>query len=281
MPPWLDGEQEPTLLVTADQVVSYRGTIREKPTSQEQCREFLKSYADEPAVTVSSLVVTNTATRRQAVVRSTQRGEVTLGVSLVSPLLFGLHAVGLGCGVQGTDIAKQYFLPLPEHVIDQLVADPLMMSTAGAFRIESGSVPLREPRILLQPRAHRRPTSTRHMRPCRGNEAVPWAPRGRRELHLGSTAAAALPAAGRSTGWHASRRRCRRARVRLMLDVQQSSCFTRDTVQMRRTGYKYSSNSPWPVAMACACASRWPTRPFRQIEQRKENLARSVNLCCW
>jgi len=220
MPSWLGGEQEPTLLVTADQVVSYRGTIREKPTSQEQCREFLKSYADEPAVTVSSLVVTNTATGRQAVVRSTQRVEVTMGVSLVSPLLFGLHAVGVGGAVQGTDIAKQHFLPLPVHVIDQLVADPLMMSTAGAFRIESGSVPLREPRICccLALTDDKHPPAT--CCPCRGDEAVPWAPRGRRELYPGPAAAAALPAAGRSPGWHASRRRCRRTRVRLMLDVQ-------------------------------------------------------------
>src|SRR5688500_1249444 len=43
---------EPVILVTADQVVIYKGELREKPESEEQAREYLASYGD-------SLIQTN------------------------------------------------------------------------------------------------------------------------------------------------------------------------------------------------------------------------------
>ncbi len=49
----------------ADQVVAYDGRIREKPESPDVCRAYLRSYETAPACTVTSVVVTNTATGKQ------------------------------------------------------------------------------------------------------------------------------------------------------------------------------------------------------------------------
>ncbi|KAI3460326.1 hypothetical protein Pfo_016989 [Paulownia fortunei] len=53
--PNLHGKEDaqPTLLVTCDQVVVYEGMIREKPSSKEEARQFMK---------VSSVLVTNLST---------------------------------------------------------------------------------------------------------------------------------------------------------------------------------------------------------------------------
>ncbi len=52
----------PALLITADQVVVWQGTIREKPQNAEEARVFLRGYAEGPAETVTAVVVTHTAT---------------------------------------------------------------------------------------------------------------------------------------------------------------------------------------------------------------------------
>jgi septum formation protein len=98
--------QSPTdcLLVTSDQVVSHRGRIREKPASVDECREYLRSYRDEPAVTVTALVVTN-------------------------------WAAG-GKSVAAVDTAKQYFTDVPEAVIDELIAKGDVLHSAGGFTVE-------------------------------------------------------------------------------------------------------------------------------------------------
>jgi hypothetical protein len=90
------------------------------------------SYTDEPATTVSSVVVTNTLTGKQAVVR--------LSLSLSLSLCDARGCPRTSCGwalAQGTDVARQSIAPLPAAVVDQLVADPLLMTTSGALRIES------------------------------------------------------------------------------------------------------------------------------------------------
>jgi septum formation protein len=66
---------EPAILICADQVVSWKGQIREKPKDEKvnlvnidrkQAKEFLNSYAIAPAMTHSSLVVHNTANGKSA-----------------------------------------------------------------------------------------------------------------------------------------------------------------------------------------------------------------------
>ncbi|MED6224722.1 hypothetical protein PIB30_086825, partial [Stylosanthes scabra] len=55
-------DAEPTLLITCDQVVVYHGVVREKPSSKEEARQFLKDYSGGHAATVSSVLVTNLKT---------------------------------------------------------------------------------------------------------------------------------------------------------------------------------------------------------------------------
>lgn len=58
----------PGLLITADQVVTWRGAIREKPADHAEAASFLKDYCDGPAPeTVSGVAVTDLASRRVAV----------------------------------------------------------------------------------------------------------------------------------------------------------------------------------------------------------------------
>ncbi|KAK2452381.1 Maf protein [Trifolium repens] len=48
-------DAEPTLLITSDQVVVYEGVIREKPSSKEEARQFLKDYSGRKAATVDQI----------------------------------------------------------------------------------------------------------------------------------------------------------------------------------------------------------------------------------
>jgi len=102
---------EPSLLITSDQVCVCNNELREKPESKEQAREYLRSYATYPAQTNTSVVVTNTATMKRA---------------------------------EGVDIAKTYFKPIPEDVIEKIIEEGSIMHTAGGFMTES---PLFEPYI--------------------------------------------------------------------------------------------------------------------------------------
>jgi septum formation protein len=92
----------PALLITADQVVVWRGTIREKPAHAEEARAFLRGYAEGPAETVTAVVVTHTAT---------------------------------GVRQQGVDVAKVWFRRIPEEVIAQVIARGEVFAHAGGFSI--------------------------------------------------------------------------------------------------------------------------------------------------
>lgn len=56
--------QEPVIVITADQVVTFKGEIREKPTSEKEARNFLSSYGESPIETINAVVVTNSKTNR-------------------------------------------------------------------------------------------------------------------------------------------------------------------------------------------------------------------------
>jgi MAF protein len=94
--------REPALLITADQVVVWQGAIREKPAHAAEARAFLRGYAESPAETVTAVVVTHTAT---------------------------------GLRQQGIDRATVWFRPIPEAVIDQVVARGEVFAHAGGFSI--------------------------------------------------------------------------------------------------------------------------------------------------
>jgi septum formation protein len=93
---------KPALLITADQVVLWQGTIREKPAHAEEARAFLRGYAEGPAETVTAVVVTHTAT---------------------------------GLRRQGVDRATVWFRRIPEEVIDQVIARGEVFALAGGFSI--------------------------------------------------------------------------------------------------------------------------------------------------
>lgn len=99
----LEKIRDPSLLITSDQIVVCNNQLREKPESEDQAREYLKSYAHFPAQTNTAVVVTNTATGAQA---------------------------------EGLDIAKVFFNPIPDKVIDELIFKTKLMHTAGGFIVE-------------------------------------------------------------------------------------------------------------------------------------------------
>ena len=92
-----------SLLITSDQVVLCNGKIREKPETAAQAREYLESYKEYPAQTITSVVVTNTET---------------------------------GQRVEGVDVAKVYIKQIPAKVVDEFIKSGVPFHTAGGFRIE-------------------------------------------------------------------------------------------------------------------------------------------------
>jgi septum formation protein len=91
---------QPSILITADQVVRCNGEIREKPTDAKQAREFWVSYSKFPVETISSIVVTNTET-----------GKI----------------------VSGVDLAKIFYKKISSEVIEALIAKGDIFTRAGGF----------------------------------------------------------------------------------------------------------------------------------------------------
>ncbi|KAJ8540989.1 hypothetical protein K7X08_001805 [Anisodus acutangulus] len=98
-----EGDAEPTLLITCDQVVVYEGVVREKPSSEAEARQFMKDYANGHAATVSSVLVTNLVT-------GSRRGE--------------------------WDKVEIYFHDIPDQVIDKLIEEEIVLYAAGGLIIE-------------------------------------------------------------------------------------------------------------------------------------------------
>ena len=91
------------ILITSDQVVSWNGTIREKPRNVEEARSFLQSYHLAPVRTITAVVATNTAGRKQS---------------------------------QGVDIAQIIFRQIPEEAINEFIANGDPFSKAGGFAVQ-------------------------------------------------------------------------------------------------------------------------------------------------
>ncbi|XP_010429543.1 PREDICTED: maf-like protein DDB_G0281937 [Camelina sativa] len=98
-----DHHHQPTLLITADTVVVYKGVIREKPTSKEEAREFIKGYSGSHGGVVGSVIVRNLQT-------GVRRG--------------------------GWEKAEVYFHEIPEQVIDDLIDDAITFKVAGGLMLE-------------------------------------------------------------------------------------------------------------------------------------------------
>ena len=92
-----------TVLLTSDQVVTYRGTIREKPVDIAQAREFVQSYSTAPCGTCGG---------------------------------YCLHDIDTGQRVVSVDSTSIVFEPMPADVIEAVVATDELMWCAGALMIE-------------------------------------------------------------------------------------------------------------------------------------------------
>ncbi|XP_047069383.1 7-methyl-GTP pyrophosphatase-like isoform X1 [Lolium rigidum] len=97
-----EGDQ-PTLLITSDIVVVHEGIIREKPSTKEEARQFLKGYSGGHVSTVGGVVVTN----------------LTTGKKLGS-----------------LDKAEVYFHDIPEEVIEKLIDEGVVFRVAGGLLLE-------------------------------------------------------------------------------------------------------------------------------------------------
>ncbi|XP_050366476.1 uncharacterized protein LOC126784960 isoform X4 [Argentina anserina] len=96
-------DAEPTLLITSDQVVVYEGVVREKPSSKEEARQFLKDYSGGHAATVGSVLVTNLKT-------GFSKGE--------------------------WDRVEIYFHEIPDEAIEKLLEEGTVLKVAGGLIIE-------------------------------------------------------------------------------------------------------------------------------------------------
>ncbi|XP_062102397.1 uncharacterized protein LOC133812627 [Humulus lupulus] len=92
------------LLITADTVVVSCGQIREKPSSKEEARSFIKGYSGSQAAVVGSVLVTNLKTGKR-------RG--------------------------GWERAEVYFHNIPEDIIDSLVEEAVTLNVAGGLTLEN------------------------------------------------------------------------------------------------------------------------------------------------
>ncbi|XP_010557922.1 PREDICTED: maf-like protein DDB_G0281937 [Tarenaya hassleriana] len=96
-------DTQPTLLITADTVVVYNGVIREKPTSKEEAREFIRGYSGSHGAVVGSVLVTNLKT---------------------------------GVRKGGWDKAEVYFHEIPDKVIDDMIEEGITINVAGGLMLE-------------------------------------------------------------------------------------------------------------------------------------------------
>ncbi|CAM9651566.1 unnamed protein product [Phaeothamnion confervicola] len=93
------------ILLTGDQVVVHDGRVIEKPADFAEVRRNIRAYAVTPPRTVGSVVLTD----------------------LVS-----------GCRVSGSDAATIHFAPIPEPVVEQLIASAgdILLCCAGGLMAE-------------------------------------------------------------------------------------------------------------------------------------------------
>lgn len=97
-----------SLLITADQVVTWNDEIREKPRNAEEGRQFLQDYANSRVQILSGVRVTNLAT---------------------------------GAAMDGVHIATVTFGDIPDAVIEDLVSEGSCLGCAGGLKAE-------DPRML-------------------------------------------------------------------------------------------------------------------------------------
>ena len=107
---------EPALLITADQVIVWRGELREKPRDFAEARRYLETFSgsEYPAECVNGITVTNTATGKSKLER---------------------------------EISRVYFSALPQETVARFLAEGNPMKYAGGFTPQS---PLIRPYLRIE-----------------------------------------------------------------------------------------------------------------------------------
>lgn len=100
-------QRKKCILVTADQVVTVNGQIREKPLDKLEAEMFIKDYGLYPCRTVGSIVLTDIASGRR---------------------------------VQGVDLTEIHFNPIPTDIINELIEEGEVFFCAGGLMIEHPKV---------------------------------------------------------------------------------------------------------------------------------------------
>lgn len=96
-----DKINDTALIITADQIIICDGKLLEKPSSKKEAITYLKKYSQGyPAETVSALVVFNTKSKKIA---------------------------------EGVDVAKIFFSPIPDFVIESYIKTGEAFLTSGGF----------------------------------------------------------------------------------------------------------------------------------------------------
>ena len=98
-----DSTSNPSILITADQVVLFKGVVREKPINAEEAQAFLSSYSNSSVSTVSAVVATCIPSRKQA---------------------------------SAVDISTVHWSTISQETVDKVLARGVVYSTAGGFVIE-------------------------------------------------------------------------------------------------------------------------------------------------
>ena len=99
-----DFEKRRTILVTCDQVVTYEGDIREKPETEAEAREFMKSYKEgKPCSTVGSIRVLDVVTGKSS---------------------------------SSVDVCTIHFKEISDDVVDYLIEEGEVMWCAGGLMVE-------------------------------------------------------------------------------------------------------------------------------------------------
>lgn len=102
-----ENQPEECLIFTADQIVLFEDTVREKPTSREEAVQFLSSYSNSSVSTIAAIVITHFPT-----------------------------------GVQSSsvDVATVHWYSLSEEVVNKVVNKGSIFSSAGGFEIEDADL---------------------------------------------------------------------------------------------------------------------------------------------
>lgn len=98
--------KEPAMLITADQVIVWKGELREKPRDLKEARRYLETFSgsEYPAECVNGITVTNTAS---------------------------------GKSLSEREISKVYFSTLPGETVEAFLKEGTMYKYAGGFTPQS------------------------------------------------------------------------------------------------------------------------------------------------